>query len=82
MGYRHIPQSLSDPAPCEAPSEMQSALLSQERTKMNNHDIPHRVTIVLLILAAAMCAYGIFRGEMNDVLRKAINICMECIGIG
>ena len=38
-----------------------------------------------LILAAAgilMMGYGIFRGEMAVVFTKAINICMECIGIG
>ncbi len=38
------------------------------------------------ILAAAaglvMMAVGISRGEMAVVLEKAINICMECIGIG
>ncbi len=38
------------------------------------------------ILAAAaglvMMAVGIDRGEMAVVLEKAINICMECIGIG
>lgn len=30
----------------------------------------------------ALMAYGIYRGEMKVVLEKAINICMECIGIG
>ena len=37
------------------------------------------------ILAAAgilMMAFGISRGEMAVVLTKAVNICMECIGIG
>ena len=38
------------------------------------------------ILAAAaglvMMAVGISRGEMAVVLEKAVNICMECIGIG
>ena len=37
-----------------------------------------------LALAAAgilMMAYGISRGEMSVVLTKAINICMECVGI-
>ena len=38
-----------------------------------------------LVRAAAgilMMGYGIFRGEMAIVLTKAVNICMECIGIG
>ncbi|WBW97770.1 CD1871A family CXXC motif-containing protein [Oceanirhabdus sp. W0125-5] len=25
---------------------------------------------------------GIYRNEVNTVLKKAINICLECIGIG
>lgn len=37
----------------------------------------------LLILAgAAMMGYGIYRGEMTVVFQKAIQICLECIGIG
>jgi hypothetical protein len=29
-----------------------------------------------------MMGLGIYRGEMAIVFEKAINICMECIGIG
>lgn len=29
-----------------------------------------------------MIFYGIWRGEGNVVLQKAVNICLECIGIG
>ena len=38
-----------------------------------------------IIAAAAglfMMGWGIYRGEMSVVFEKAVNICMECIGIG
>ena len=49
---------------------------------MNRKEIPAWVTYVLLDLAIAMCAFGVIRGEWKDVMRKAVAICMECIGIG
>lgn len=33
-------------------------------------------------LAAAFLAYGVSRGEVGIVLTKAVNICLECIGLG
>ena len=40
--------------------------------------------IAALVLAAGVVfiTIGIGRGELETVLRKAINICLECIGIG
>lgn len=38
--------------------------------------------ILIAVLGMGMMAYGIFRGEMEVVMMKAINICLECIGIG
>ena len=40
------------------------------------------MSILLLILSAGMCLYGAFSGQLQAVLTKAINICLECIGIG
>ncbi len=38
----------------------------------------------LIVLAAGVCmiVLGVARGEMQTVWRKAVNICMECVGIG
>ena len=38
--------------------------------------------IALLLLACAFIAIGVSRGEMAIVLKKAVNICLECIGLG
>lgn len=42
-----------------------------------------KMTAILLIGAGVLClALGIWRGEMETIFVKAINICLECIGIG
>ncbi len=40
------------------------------------------VGVLVFVFALAFIAFGISRGEVDIVLQKAINICMECIGIG
>ena len=36
----------------------------------------------IAFLGLLMMGFGIYRGEAAVVLAKAINICLECIGIG
>ena len=36
----------------------------------------------IAVLGLAMMGYGIWRGEMATILKKAVRICLECIGIG
>lgn len=45
-------------------------------------ELPRKYTVMLIIAAAALIAFGVYRGEVITVLNKATRICMECIGIG
>ncbi len=40
------------------------------------------IGVALAVLGVAAIFYGIYRGEVQVVLTKAIHICTECIGIG
>ena len=40
------------------------------------------VRLLLLLTAALFILYGISRGEVAIVLKKAVNLCLECIGLG
>ena len=40
------------------------------------------VQIGLLAAGAAMILLGIFGGDLVVIFRKAVYICLECIGIG
>ncbi|MDD4508120.1 MAG: CD1871A family CXXC motif-containing protein [Eubacteriaceae bacterium] len=43
---------------------------------------PYIIPVVVLALAIGMIAWGVSRGEVNIVLAKAVNVCLECIGLG
>lgn len=40
------------------------------------------IRLALLALSLAFILAGVLRGEQLVVLKKAVNICLECIGVG
>lgn len=49
---------------------------------MKGRECPRWVGAAVAVMGLAMMVFGICRGEMAVVLQKAINICLECVGIG
>ena len=41
-----------------------------------------KIQVCFIVLSIASIVYGNARGEAMVVLQKAINICLECIGLG
>ena len=39
-------------------------------------------SVLAALTGVAMMVFGVYRGETDTVLLKAIKICLECIGIG
>ena len=50
------------------------------RIRMNK--VQNLQRIIILILAVAAIIFGIMQQEHMVVMKKAVNICMECIGVG
>jgi len=40
------------------------------------------IVISLLVVSAGLVTAGVMRGEPAAVFTKAVNICLECIGLG
>ena len=47
-----------------------------------SHGKKAAVQSMLLLAGVAMLCFGIWRGEAEMVLSKAIKLCLECVGIG
>lgn len=69
--------------PCSAQAPDGSPQLNRKpETKPAVHRIRLVIRIALFVLAATLLIIGLLGGDYRDVLRKAIRICHECIGIG
>ena len=49
---------------------------------MDESRIRNLIRIVCLIAGVAMIIFGASHGEAAIVLRKAVKVCLECIGLG
>ena len=49
---------------------------------MNEDKIRNIIRVILVLVGIGMLVYGATQGEAAIVLRKAIRVCLECIGIG
>ncbi len=41
-----------------------------------------RAPVILLSISILLTIIGVFSGGPGDVFKKAINLCLSCIGIG
>lgn len=42
----------------------------------------NRTALILLLLGAVCLCMGLIQGGYEDTFRKAVRVCLECIGIG
>ena len=50
--------------------------------KMKQKNVCRAIWTAALLLALGMVVFGYVSGEAETVFSKAVNICMECIGLG
>ena len=49
---------------------------------LRNAHLTWALRALIVAAAVAFICFGALRGETEIVLRKAVRICLECIGVG
>lgn len=40
------------------------------------------IPVILILTGAVLITIGVKNGDASDVMKKAVMICLECVGIG
>ena len=56
--------------------------MPQKELSVNSKIINIIMPTVILLAGFVMMIVGIWRGELEMIFRKAVVVCLECIGIG
>ena len=70
------------PFPIPIRTEIRTSTCSECPTRRNLNMKKVFLRIASLLTGAVFVGIGIYRGEVSEVLTKAVRICLECIGIG
>lgn len=49
---------------------------------MTRRENPRLIGIFLAFSGVGLMLFGIYRQELSVLFTKAVNICLECVGIG
>lgn len=50
--------------------------------RMKSRELLRWTGVAAAVFGIGLMVYGIYRSELEVLFTKAINICLECVGIG
>ena len=49
---------------------------------INHRFLRNTLRAAIITVGVMLMAFGIWQGELTAIMRKAVLVCLECIGIG
>ena len=57
-------------------------MMRKKGVKRMKHLKRGKIQILLLLAGIILLCFGVWRKEVETVIEKAVNLCLECVGIG